>query len=115
MIAGAAAISSAEAPQSERDCWQQAVKRECGRYGLDPERIAAAVSGGDPVALEKPRRRWWELLIAAAALAVFVWLGLGAQKQPIAINVTWGAALAAASVVLLIACGALLWKRTRFS
>lgn len=115
MIAGAAAISTAEAPPSEQNSWKRAMHRECDRYGLDPVRIAAAVRGDDPLASEKPRRRWWEFLIAAAAIAVFVWLGSAAQKQPIAISAGWVALLITASLALLIACGALLWKRTRFS
>lgn len=115
MIAGATAISFAEAPQSEQASWQRAVERECDRYGLDRERIAAAVRGDDPLAREKTGRPWWELLVVAAAIGIFVWLGSMAEKPPIAISMPWTAVLLLASVALLIACGWLLWKRTRFS
>ncbi len=115
MIAGAAAISFAEAPESEQVSWKQAMERECRRYKLDPARVAASVTGDDPLSREKHGRRWWELLIVAAAVAMFVWLGSTAERPPIAMHAAWMALLIAASLVFLVACGLLLWKRTRFS
>ena len=115
MIAGAIAISFAEAPQSEQASWRKAMQRECDRYGLNPDRVAAAVRGDDPLAGEKTGRRWWELLIVLAAIAIFMWLGSAAAKQPIAVNLPWTAVLIGASLAFLGVCGVLLWKRTRFS
>jgi len=115
MIAGAGAICSAEASESEQSSMNLAMDRECRRYHLDPARIAAAVRGEDPLLLDQPKRRWWEFVIAAAAAAVFVWLAMGAQRQPIAMNLPWMAALLAATFLFLVVCGLLLWKRTRFS
>ena len=54
------------------------------------------------------------MLIVAAAVAIFVWLGLHAERQAIAIDVPWLLVLAAASLVLLVGGAMLLWKRTRF-
>jgi drug/metabolite transporter (DMT)-like permease len=113
MIAGAIAISLAEAPADEQREWQVAMERECARYGLNRERVAAALTGAD--SSSGTRRRWWELLIVAAAVAVFVWLGLHAEKQAIAVAAPWLVVLAVASLVLLVGGGMLLWKRTRFS
>src|SRR5450759_1439962 len=59
MICGAVAISFAEAPESEHSSWREAMDRECVRYGLDSNRVADAVGGGDPVAAGRPARRWW--------------------------------------------------------
>jgi drug/metabolite transporter (DMT)-like permease len=115
MICGAVAISLAEAPESEHASWHRAMQRECDRYGLDPVRVAAIMRGGDPVAAAKTPRRWWEYLIGLAAAALFVWLGMNAEGQPLAVNPFWMIALLGASLVILIACGWLLWKRTRFS
>jgi drug/metabolite transporter (DMT)-like permease len=113
MILGVVAISFAEAPESERAAWKTATERECIRYDLDPQAIAAALRGEEPK--DKPRRRWWELLIAAAAVGVFAWLAAGARRQPIPVDLLWMAILLAASLAILLACGLMLWRRTRFS
>jgi drug/metabolite transporter (DMT)-like permease len=115
MIAGAVAISFAEAPESEQSSWRKAMDRECQRYSLDPERVAAVLQGTDVLAKERPRRPWWELLIVAGAIGSFVWLASGAERQSIQMNLGWMYALIAASLVLLAVCGFWLWKRTRFS
>jgi drug/metabolite transporter (DMT)-like permease len=115
MIAGAIAISFAEAPDSEQKSWRAAMERECERYGLDRDRVAATLTGGDPLADERPTRRWWELIVVAAALALFVWLAMGAERQALQVNTAWMAVLIAASLVFLVYCGLMLWRRTRFS
>ena len=115
MILGATSISFAEAPESEQSSWRRAVDRECVRYGLDTERVMASVQGRDPLDEEQHRRRWWEILIVAGAIAIFVWLAIGAERQPIAMNIPWTIVLIIASLVFLVVCGGLLWKRTRFS
>jgi len=49
------------------------------------------------------------------AVALFVWLAIGAERQPISVNMPWMAGLIVASLAVLLGCGFLLWKRTRFS
>ena len=115
MIAGAGAICSAEAPESEQSSWKLAAERECARYHLAPERIAATMRGEDPLSQPKAARPWWEFVIMAAAAAVFVWLAIGARRQPIAMNLPWMAALLVVTLLFLVVGGLLLWKRTRFS
>jgi len=115
MIAGAGAICSAKASESEQTSWKAAVERECARYGLDTGRVASSNLGEDPLAKEKPARHWWELVIVALATAVFVWLAIGAKHQAVAVNLPWMAVLLVTTLVCLIVCGVLLWKRTRFS
>jgi drug/metabolite transporter (DMT)-like permease len=115
MMGGVVAISLSEAPESEQRSWRTAMERECSRYGLDRQRVAATVQGGDPLAGERLSRRWWELVIVAGAVALFAWLALGAKRQPITVSVPWMAALIVASLAFLMGCGWLLWKRTRFS
>ena len=114
MIAGAAAISFAEAPASEKDSWRKAMHRECSRYGLKAERVAAMVQG-DEEGTRSSQRRWWEWLVLATAIAIFVWLGLGAERQAISVNAVWMALLIAATLTFLFVCGFILWRRTRFS
>jgi hypothetical protein len=115
MIAGATAIGFAEAQSGERLSWKKAVQRECDRYGLDPERVASILQGNDPLADEKPGRRWWEALVALAAVGLFVDLAAGATRPAMTFHAGWMAALGGASLALLVACGLLLWTRTRFS
>jgi hypothetical protein len=115
MIAGATAISFAEAPADEQRHWRQAMERECTRYGLDHERVAAAVAGSEsPERLRSPRR-WWELVIVAAAVSVFVWLALIAERPNIDVDMTWLLTIAAASLVVLGGAVVVLWRRTRFA
>ena len=115
MIVGAAAISTAEAPELEQDSWTDAMDREVDRYGLERERVAASLRGDDPLSRERPARGWWEGLIAAGALAIFIWLAIGAKRQPLEMNLGWMAVLLAATLAILVICGAMLWRRTRFS
>ena len=115
MIAGATAISFAAAPESEHVSWRRAVERECDRYGLEFERVEAALEGHDAVRQGKPGRRWWEYAVLAAAVGIFVWLGSMAGRQSIAMHTGWMAVLIAASLALLVVCGLWLWKQTRFS
>jgi drug/metabolite transporter (DMT)-like permease len=115
MILGAGAICTAKASESEQDSWRAAMERECVRYGMDPGRVASSLLGEDPLAREKPARRWWEAVIVAAALALFVWLAIGATHQAVAVNLLWMAVLMVLTFVCLMVCGVLLWRRTRFS
>jgi drug/metabolite transporter (DMT)-like permease len=114
MIAGAMAISFAEAPADEQRHWQLAMERECARYGLNRDRIAAAVMGAE-TERHGSSRRWWELLIVAAAATVFVWLASFAERPSIEMNLGWLLAIVAASLALLVGAVIVLWKRTRFA
>jgi hypothetical protein len=117
MIAGAAAIASAAATEGEQTARSQAVARECVRYGLDSSQVEAALAGeesGIGFAAGEPRRRTWDLLIAAAAISTFVWLGLSARRPSLEMNLAAVTVLSAASLAMLGFAGYRLWKRTRF-
>lgn len=115
MIVGAIGISSAVAPAAEQASRREAMARECRRYGLSLQRLEASQAGEDPLAREVTPRRRWDALIVAAAVGVFVWLALGAERPPIAMNLIWLVTILVPSLAMLLACGWLLWKRTRFS
>jgi len=83
MIAGALAISHAEAPQSEQDFWRLASERECDRYGRDAERAAAILHGDDPLRERRLPRHWWRFVVTLAAIGIFVWLGIHAKVPSI--------------------------------
>ena len=115
MIAGALSISMAEPPPSEMENWRAAMHRECDRYELDRENVAAVVGGNDPLADNKHPRRWWEVLIMLAATGIFVWLAVGTRTQHLHLNFPWMMVLVVGTIIPLGLCGTLLWRRTRFS
>lgn len=115
MIAGAVLISLAEAPATEHVSWKRAMDRECARYHLEPASVAAAVGGEETDQSAKLKRYWWEGLIVCAALGLFAWLALGATRQEMAVSLPWMVVLIAVSLVLLVGCGIILWRRTRFT
>ncbi len=115
MIVGAGMICSAEASESEQSSWKEATERECRRYGLDFARVEASLMGLDPLSNEKRSRHWWEALFGAAATAIFVWLAVIAKHQPVEVNLAWMGVFVAITLVALVGCGLLLWKRTGFS
>ncbi|HXX22126.1 MAG TPA: EamA family transporter [Terriglobia bacterium] len=115
MVAGAVAISMAEAPTTEQESWRASQRRESERYQLDPEPPAASAPGEGPLAKHGAGRRWWDLPIVIVAAGVFLLLARGARRPPMAINLSWMALLALAMLGFLVACGMVLWERTRFS
>ena len=115
MIAGAISISTASPVGTELTNWNHAMDRECDRYGLDADRVAAVVRGDDPLAGQPHQRRWWEVVVTCAAVGVFVWLAVGTESQHIFVNMPWLVILSLATLVPLGVCGTLLWRRTRFS
>jgi len=115
MIAGAIAISFAEPQEGEQASWRAAMQRECDRYALDPAKVASAQAGDDPMGVQASRRRPWEYLVAAAAVGLFVWLAVLAERPRIPIDMAWGALLTAITIVALIGSGVVLYRRTRFS
>lgn len=114
MILGALAISTAVASAKEQTSTNEAVLRECERYGLDYNRTMLAMSG-DEFSTRNEKRRWWDYAIIAAAVGVFLWLGLSAVVPPLAMNFHWIAVLVGILLLSLIVGTWSLWKRTRFS
>jgi glucose uptake protein GlcU len=114
MIFGALSISSAVAGEHERSSTHDALRSECDRYHLDYDRVLAEYSGEESGG-EAVGRGWWDYLIIAAAVGIFVWLGSQAALPPIAMNFSWLSGLAIILIGSIAACTWVLWKRTRFS
>ncbi len=114
MILGAFAISTAVAGAREHSSTNEALLRECDRYGLDYNRTVASMAG-DEFGGRDERRRWWDYAIVLAATGVFVWLGVHATIPPLAMNMHWVALLGVILLLSLVAGGWSLWRRTRFS
>lgn len=114
MILGAFAISTAVASSSEHTSRDDALERECVRYGLDYMEVLLAQSG-DEFGSRNERKRWWDVAIVALATCVFVWLGWNAVVPPLAMNLRWIGALSVLLLASLLGGGWALWRQTRFS
>ena len=113
MILGALAISTAVASAKENSSTNEAVLRECLRYGLDYNKTMMA-QAGDEFGGKEEKRRWWDYAIVLTATAVFITLGVRAVVPPLAMNLHWVAVLGLLLLVSLVAGGWRLWRRTRF-
>jgi glucose uptake protein GlcU len=114
MIAGALAVSTAVAGAREQSSMNEALLRECSRYGLDEQRVLRIYSDSGASDRDSPRR-WWDYAILAAGACVFVYLGRQARVPALAMNFGW---LWILSVILVVSAAASawgLWKATRFS
>jgi glucose uptake protein GlcU len=114
MILGAVAISTAVATEGENARTHAAMRRECDRYNLDHDRVMQAYAGVE-VESRDERRGWWDYAIVAAAVGVFVYLGLNARAPALGMDTAWLWGMAAVLVVTAAGCGWGLWKATRFS
>jgi glucose uptake protein GlcU len=113
MILGALAVSTAVATEREHTSTNEALLRECGRYSLDYARTIALHGGLEKT--EKRERAWWDYVILACAVGVFIFLGLQARVPELAMNWTWTSILVAAMIITAIVCVWKLWKTTRFA
>ena len=113
MILGALAISTAKASAGEHSSKNEALERECVRYGLDYGEVLAAQSGEE--FQREGGRRWWDLAIVCGATAVFLWLGLKAVVPPLAMDLRWVAVLGVVLLASLVYTGIRLFRQTRFS
>ncbi len=113
MAGGAVAIATSSTSRSEYSSWQQAAQREIDLYRLDPQFVMTRMQGRDPNH-EPTRRSWIDWFFIAAATMIFVVLGVLAEIPHMEIEGSWLAALSAAMLFVLFACGAALWRVTRF-
>ncbi|HTD55011.1 MAG TPA: GRP family sugar transporter [Silvibacterium sp.] len=114
MILGALAISTAAASAEEHTSTHDALLRECNRYNLDYHHSLMAQAGIEHESRAGSKKRWWDYLIVAVAVGLFIWFAWGANLPPLQMKLGWAAALCIALAVLLFGSGWTLWKRTRF-
>ncbi len=117
MIAGALAVSTAVATERENFSINQALLRECSRYGLNYDRVMECYRGSAAGASNRPRtvRAWWDYVIVASAVGVFIYLGVNATIPALSMNFTWLTVLVAVLIAAALLSGWGLWKATRFS
>jgi len=114
MVLGAFAISTAVATEREHTSTNEALLRECRRYGLSYNQVLCEYAGQD-TGHPAEARRWWDYAIVLAAVGVFVYLGVNATVPGLSMNYRWMAGLGSVLVGALVVCGWRLMKMTRFS
>ena len=114
MALGAAAIAFATANRAEHEEWRKAAADEATRYRVDPEYVAARMSGRESNAAVVRRRTWLDYAIALTATAVFVYFGTMARSPQLHMNLSAAIVVIGATLVMLVAAGVLLWRTTRF-
>jgi glucose uptake protein GlcU len=114
MIAGALSISTAVAGQRENTSTNEALERECDRYGMDYNLVLAEYAGSELDGRDQ-KRGWWDYLIVAVAVAVFVGLATMAAHPAIKLNLRWASVFGVVLVLTLAGCSVALQRSTRFS
>src|SRR3984885_2191679 len=117
MILGALAVGTSVATEREHNSINDALLRECCRYGLNYDRVVESYRGNvrSKAGDQRLGRAWWDYLIVAAAVGVFVYLGVNATIPPLGMDFTWLKVLVAVLVAAALGGGWGLWKVTRFS
>ena len=113
MILGALSISTAAAGRAEQTSTEGALKRECDRYGMDYRKVLAEYGSRDRAGGGEGRS-WWDYLIVAVAVSIFVALGSVAARPAIPIHLLWVAVLGVVLAIALAGCGWALSKTTDF-
>jgi glucose uptake protein GlcU len=114
MILGVGAIAFSGATQQENSRWRAAAQREAARYGLSPDFVEARLDGRQSSGESIPSRTPLDWFFVALATAVFIYFASIAQIPNIPADWRPAAALTLLSLVLLVSCGACLWRITRF-
>ena len=117
MILGALAVSTAVATEREHTSINDALLRECCRYGLNYDRVVESYRGDvrEKAGNQRAGRAWWDYVIVAGAVGVFVYLGVNATVPALGMDFPWLRVLVSVLVAAALGGGWALWKGTRFS
>jgi drug/metabolite transporter (DMT)-like permease len=114
MICGALAVSTAVATEKENASTRESLVRECARYDLDYDRVVRTYAG-EASAITAGRRAWWDYVILACAVGVFIWLGFNARVPALAMSFGWVGVLVVILLASAVAGTWMLWRKTKFS
>lgn len=115
MIGGAVLVGSGAATGREQTSQNEAVERECDRYGLDYLRTLRSLGGVEENGRAGNGRRWWDYLIMTAAVLFFVSFAATAAVPTMHLSVPWVSILSGLMLCVLgIGCYRL-WRGTSFS
>jgi drug/metabolite transporter (DMT)-like permease len=115
MMLGVGAIALSSASGKEQEHWKASAQRECERYAVAADYVAARFEGRQAPGEKPPRRTWldWSLVTAATAILA----GFAAIARVPQFSFRWQPALALTVILLflLFFCGRKLWRTTRFN
>jgi drug/metabolite transporter (DMT)-like permease len=114
MICGALAVCTAVATEKENASMRESLVRECARYDLDYDHVVR-IYAGEVSTVTVQRRAWWDYVILACAVGVFIWLGVNARVPSLPMNFTWVGILSILLLASAFAGAWMLWKKTNFS
>ena len=114
MMLGVGAIAFSSATTAERQRWKEAAEREGARYGVAADYVEARMDGRRSASEVVLKRSVWDLVFIVAATGVFVFFGWMARVPQMALH--WGPAviLSLVSLGMLVGCGVVIWRTTRF-
>jgi drug/metabolite transporter (DMT)-like permease len=115
MMLGVAAIALSSATGAEQVQWAAAAQRECERYGMDSQFVAARMQGKDASSESRGVRRPLDWIVVAVATGVFVFFATLAHAPSLPFNGLIALLLSVSIVILLVVCGVTLWSTTRFN
>src|SRR5713226_71661 len=114
MMLGVAAIAFSSATGKEQSRWKQAAHRESQRYHIAPDYVEARMDGRQAASEARPSRTALDWLLVAVASGVFIFFGATARLPQIPLNWPPALLLSAATLTLLLICGAMLHRTTHF-
>jgi drug/metabolite transporter (DMT)-like permease len=115
MMSGVGAIAFSSATGKEREQWQEAARRESQRYDIAPDYVEARMQGMQVAGEIKPPRSLWDWALVAGATSVFVAFASMARAPGMPFHWAPAVLLIVATLVLLLICGVVLWRTTRFN
>ncbi|HTZ46754.1 MAG TPA: GRP family sugar transporter [Verrucomicrobiae bacterium] len=114
MLLGVGAVAFASASDREHERWREAAEREAQRYGVAADYVAARFAGRQAAGEAPPRRTLLDWVLVACATGVLLVFAAIARVPEISVQWLPALLLTFALVLLLLLCGAKLWRTTRF-
>jgi glucose uptake protein GlcU len=114
MMLGVGAIAFSSATGAERQRWKEAAEREGVRYGVAADYVEARMDGRQSAGEVMLKRSVWDLVFIGAATGVFVFFGWMARVPQMALHWEPAVILSLVSLGMLVVCGVVIWRTTRF-
>jgi glucose uptake protein GlcU len=114
MLLGVGAIAFASATDQEQERWRAAAEREGQRYGVAADYVAARFAGRPAADETPPQRTTLDWVLVVCATCVLLAFAAIARVPEISVHSLPALLLTVVLVLLLLLCGAKLWRTTRF-